>query len=119
VQFKQVTTDLRNVEGSLGNEIKGVSQEITGVKEDVSGVKQVVTGVKLDIKGVQNELRGVQQDIKSEVQCASETILATVTTGQSQLFELIKKISERPDHEKPGLPKFTAATVVPEMNVPP
>ena len=58
----------------------------------------------------------MQQDIKSEVQCASETILARVTAGQSQLFELIKSMTERPDHEKPELLKSTASIVVPEVN---
>jgi hypothetical protein len=42
----------------------------------------------------------VQQDIKSEVQNASETILTSVTAGQSQLLELIKKLSERSDPVK-------------------
>ncbi len=59
----------------------------------MTGIKQVVTGVKQDIKGV-------QQDLKSEVQTASEAILTSVTAGQSQLLDLIKKLSEKSEPVK-------------------
>ena len=59
----------------------------------MSGIQQAVTGVKQDIKGV-------QQDLKSEVQTASEAILTSVTAGQSQLLELIRKLGEKSDPVK-------------------
>jgi hypothetical protein len=59
----------------------------------MTGIKHVVTGVKQDIKGV-------QQDLKSEVQTASEAILTSVTAGQSQLLELIRKLGEKSDPVK-------------------
>ena len=59
----------------------------------MTGIKQVVTGVKQDIKGV-------QQDLKSEVQTASEEILTSVTAGQSQLLDLIKKLGEKSEPVK-------------------
>jgi hypothetical protein len=61
----------------------------------MTGIKHVVTGVKQDIKGV-------QQDLKSEVQTASEAILTSVTAGQSQLLDLIKKLSEKSESVKDG-----------------
>ena len=42
----------------------------------------------------------MQQDLKSEVQTASEAILTSVTAGQSQLLELIRKLGEKSDPVK-------------------